>query len=97
MSFLYMLFRDTIGRGSSPGKRAVGLVVIDVESGRESSGARVWLRDFIDMIPFVNLVDFLGSCMDMHGQKMMDKKLKTQVVERNPIDETIIDTGSSRW
>ena len=83
LSFFYVLFRDAIGNGTSAGKRALGLVVIELNSGQPSSSVRVWSRNLIDILPIINLIDFIASCMDAHGQKIMDKILNTQVVEGN--------------
>jgi uncharacterized RDD family membrane protein YckC len=79
---LYGMFRDSFGKGTSLGKRWLGLRLIDVHTGVQCSGRRVWARNLLDLIPIVNLIDFTLMCLDARGQKMMDKALKTQLIER---------------
>jgi hypothetical protein len=35
--------------------------------------------------PLVGLVDFLWMCVDRHGQKLMDRRRHTQVVEETAL------------
>src|SRR5438094_492342 len=44
-SLLYCAFRDTLGNGTSLGKRWLGLQVIDLRTGAPCPGRRVWARD----------------------------------------------------
>ena len=80
-SLLYCAFRDTLGNGTSLGKRWLGLRVIDLRTGAPCPGRRVWARDLLDLIPILDLVDIVLSCLDARGQKVMDKVLGTQVIE----------------
>jgi uncharacterized RDD family membrane protein YckC len=77
----YSLFRDAAAGGTSLGKRALGLRVIALEDGRPCRARRVWARNLLDPIPIVGLVDFIWMCVDRHGQKLMDRLFRTQVVE----------------
>lgn len=77
----YIVFRDAMGKGTSVGKRALGLRIIDLRTGTPCSPRRVWARNLLDLIPIVDLIDFVLMCLDSRGQKMMDKVLDTQVVE----------------
>ncbi|MBI3455306.1 MAG: RDD family protein [Candidatus Rokubacteria bacterium] len=77
----YIVFRDAMGKGASVGKRALGLRIIDLRTGTPCSARRVWARNLLDLIPIVDLIDFVLMCLDSRGQKMMDKVLDTQVVE----------------
>ena len=79
----YSLFRDAVGGGTSLGKRALGLTVIRLADGRPCTPRQVWARDLVDLIPIVGLVDFIFMCVDRHGQKLMDKWLRIQVVEQS--------------
>ena len=80
-AIVYSLFRDAAAGGTSLGKRALGLRVIALEDGRPCRARRVWARNLLDPIPIVGLVDFIWMCVDRHGQKLMDKLFRTQVVE----------------
>lgn len=80
-AIVYSLFRDAAAGGTSLGKRALGLGVIALEDGRPCRAGRVWARNLLDPIPIVGLVDFIWMCVDRHGQKLMDKLFRTQVVE----------------
>ncbi|HYT79126.1 MAG TPA: RDD family protein [Actinomycetota bacterium] len=84
-AILYSLFRDTVARGTSLGKRALGLRVIALEDGGPCNARRVWARNLLDPIPVIGLVDFIWMCVDRHGQKVMDRRFHTQVVEKSSI------------
>jgi len=88
----YSLFRDAVGRGTSWGKRALGLRLIRLEDGKPCTPGRVWARNVLDPIPVLSLVDFIWMCVDKHGQKLMDRKLRTQVVEAS--DEAMATVSS---
>lgn len=77
----YIIFRDAVGKGTSPGKGALGLRIIDLRTGTPCSARRVWARNVLDPIPIVDLIDFVLMCFDSRGQKIMDKVLDTQVAE----------------
>jgi uncharacterized RDD family membrane protein YckC len=82
----YSLFRDSAGRGTSLGKRALGLRLIRLEDGKPCAPGQVWARNLLDPIPVIGLADFVWMCVDKHGQKLMDRKLRTQVVEISDLD-----------
>ena len=81
-AILYAVFRDAVGGGASLGKRALGLTIICLVDGRRCSAQHVWARNLLDVVPIVNLIDFIMMCVDRRGQKIMDKWLRLQVVER---------------
>jgi uncharacterized RDD family membrane protein YckC len=80
----YLLFRDAI-RGQSVGKFLLGLVVINLESGRPSSLAGSVRRNFLLLLPGANAVAiFLEArsiVRDPQGQRLGDRLALTQVVE----------------
>jgi hypothetical protein len=39
LALLYLIFRDSIGKGTSLGKKALGLIIVDLKTGR-SYGVR---------------------------------------------------------
>lgn len=82
-AIVYPLFRDAAAGGTSLGKRVLGLRVIALEDGRPCRARRVWARNLLDPIPIVGLVDFIWMCVDRHGQKLMDRIFRTQVVEES--------------
>jgi len=84
-AILYGLFRDAVGRGSSFGKRVLGLRLVDLRTGELCSASRVWLRNITDVVPILNLIDFILMCVDTRGQKLMDKHLRTQLVDRRDL------------
>lgn len=81
VGLFYAIFRDAVGRGTSPGKRMLGLHLVDLRTGNLCSAARVWRRNLTDLVPVLNLIDFILMCIDPRGQKMMDKKLQVQLVD----------------
>ena len=60
----------------------MGLTIICLVDGRRCSAQHVWARNLLDVVPIVNLIDFIMMCVDRRGQKIMDKWLRLQVVER---------------
>jgi hypothetical protein len=68
------------------GKRALGLRLIRLKDGKPCAPGHVWARNLLDPIPVIGLVDFVWMCVDKHGQKLMDRKLRTQVVEISDLD-----------
>jgi uncharacterized RDD family membrane protein YckC len=81
LAIIYVIFRDSFGKGTSLGKRVLGLVIVDLRTGQPCNWRRVLARNVIDPIPVVDLLDFLLTCLDERGQKIMDKVLETQVTE----------------
>ena len=84
LAAVYLLLRDAIG-GQSIGKIFLGLVVIDLHSGRLSSLSGSIRRNFLFLLPGANLVAiFLEArtiISDPQGQRLGDRLAQTQVVE----------------
>jgi uncharacterized RDD family membrane protein YckC len=80
----YLLLRDAIG-GQSIGKLLLGLVVIDLETGRVSSVSGSLRRNLLLLLPGANVVAvFLEAraiTADPQGQRLGDRLAQTQVVE----------------
>jgi uncharacterized RDD family membrane protein YckC len=80
----YLLLRDAIG-GQSIGKLLLGLVVIDLETGRVSSVSGSVRRNLLLLLPGANIVAiFLEArtiVTDLQGQRLGDRLAQTQVVE----------------
>jgi uncharacterized RDD family membrane protein YckC len=85
LGILFMLFRDYVGKGTSPGKRVLRLALIRLETGRSVAACDVWKRNLTDIIPVFNALDFLGVCIDRRGQKVMDRRLGIQLVHRGDL------------
>src|SRR6185503_14303272 len=84
VAVLYLLLRDGIG-GQSLGKLIVGVVVVNVQTGRLCTWKESTLRNVFVLIPGANVVAiFLESITmvrDPQGQRLGDKVAQTQVVE----------------
>ena len=80
----YLLLRDGIG-GQSLGKLVVGLVVVNVRTGRFCSWKDSVLRNVFVLIPGANIAAvFLESftiLRDPQGQRLGDRLAQTQVIE----------------
>jgi uncharacterized RDD family membrane protein YckC len=80
----YLLLRDAIG-GQSIGKILLGLVVIDLETGRVSSLSGSVKRNLLWLLPGANLVAIVLEARtimsDPQGQRLGDRLAQTQVVE----------------
>jgi uncharacterized RDD family membrane protein YckC len=81
---VYLLLRDGIG-GQSLGKLVVGLVVVNVQTGRFCSWKDSALRNVFVLIPGANVAAvFLESITllrDPQGQRLGDRIAQTQVIE----------------
>jgi uncharacterized RDD family membrane protein YckC len=84
VSGAYLLLRDAIG-GQSIGKLLLGLVVIDLETGRVSSISGSLRRNLLLLLPGANVVAvFLEArtiIADRQGQRLGDRLAQTQVIE----------------
>ena len=80
----YLLLRDAIG-GQSIGKILLGLVVIDLMTGRAASVSGSMKRNLLLLLPGANVVAvFLEArtiVSDPQGQRLGDRLAQTQVVE----------------
>ena len=80
----YLLLRDAIA-GQSIGKLLLGLVVIDLESGRTASWSGSMKRNLVLLLPGANVAAvFLEGrtiLIDPQGQRLGDRFAQTQVVE----------------
>jgi len=80
----YLLLRDAIG-GQSIGKILLGLVVIDLTTGRVASVSDSVKRNLLLLLPGANVVAiFLEArtiMSDPQGQRLGDRLAHTQVVE----------------
>jgi len=80
----YLLLRDVIG-GQSIGKIMVGLVVIDLQTGRFATLSGSVRRNFLLLLPGANIVAILLEVRtimsDPQGQRLGDRLAQTQVVE----------------
>ena len=80
----YALLRDGIG-GQSLGKLVVGLVVVNIQTGRFCSWKDSALRNVFVLIPGANILAiFLESftiIRDPQGQRLGDRIAQTQVIE----------------
>ncbi len=80
----YLLLRDAIA-GQSIGKLLLGLVVIDLETGRPTSWSGSVKRNLVLVLPGANVAAvFLEGrtiLVDPQGQRLGDRFAQTQVVE----------------
>ena len=79
-----LLLRDAIG-GQSIGKILLGLVVIDLTTGRAASVSGSTKRNVLLLLPGANIVAILLEARtimsDPQGQRLGDRLAHTQVVE----------------
>ena len=80
----YLLFRDGI-RGQSVGKFFLGLVVINLQTGRPSTFTGSVRRNLLLLLPGANVVavflEAVTVVRDPYGQRLGDRLAHTQVVE----------------
>jgi uncharacterized RDD family membrane protein YckC len=80
----YVLLRDAIG-GQSVGKLLLGLVAIDLQTGRAASVSGSVKRNLLLLLPGANVVaiilEWRTIATDPQGQRLGDRLAQTQVVE----------------
>jgi uncharacterized RDD family membrane protein YckC len=85
MGAAYLLLRDSVLPGQSVGKFFFGVRVISVANGRPCSRLQSAQRNFILVVPGLNVValalETLAAGRDPQGQRLGDKLANTQVVE----------------
>jgi len=55
--------------------------MMDLRTGKPCSARSPWARNVCDVVPILNLIDFVMMCIDVRGQKLMDKRLQVQLVD----------------
>jgi uncharacterized RDD family membrane protein YckC len=91
LALLYTLFRDGID-GASWGKRKKGLKVIKIDNGEPCNFLGSFVRNIINFIPLVDLVDLVLIFVDKKGQRIGDKIMHLQVVEIDEISKKPYET-----
>src|SRR5262245_52845662 len=98
VAIFYLLLRDGMG-GQSFGKLVVGLVVVNVRTGKLCSWKDSVLRNLFVLIPGANVVAvFLESITiirDPQGQRLGDRLAQTQVIEG--LGAKDLATSFQRW
>ena len=88
----YTLFRDAIG-GHSVGKFILGLVVLNVETGRPATWRDAAGRNLLFLLPGANLaavvLETRTLMRDPQGQRLGDRFAQTQVVEGAGVAELV--------
>jgi uncharacterized RDD family membrane protein YckC len=81
---LYLLLRDAAA-GRSLGKFCVGLMVVDLQTGRPCGPIGSAIRNIVLVLPGANLValflETASIARDPQGQRLGDRLAQTQVVE----------------
>ncbi|MEJ2246559.1 MAG: RDD family protein [Acidobacteriota bacterium] len=102
ISPVYLLIRDGLFRGQSFGKLWVGLMVIQIESGRPVRIVESLRRNFLFIVPGVNLsaglLEMRQILTDEQGMRLGDRFAKTQVVHGKDSVEllkTVVDVLQS--
>jgi uncharacterized RDD family membrane protein YckC len=95
---IYLLLRDGIG-GQSLGKLVVGLVVVNVRTGRLCTWKDSALRNVFVLIPGANVaavfLESLTIVRDPQGQRLGDRLAQTQVIEG--LGAKDLATSFQRW
>ncbi len=84
----YSLIKDGLGDGQSWGKRAVNLMVVNLDDNVPCNIEKSFFRNFISsillIIPLLGwLIEPLMVIMTIDGRKLGDKAANTQVIEKN--------------
>lgn len=87
LPFIYNLIKDGLGEGQSWGKKACGLMVINIDTNLPCNKGQSCLRNFIStlvaIIPYVGwLVEPIMAMATDDGRKFGDKVAKTQVIDK---------------
>jgi len=93
LPIIYSLIKDGIGEAQSFGKRAVGLMVINVNTNQPctkmNSAGRNILFSIISNIPFIGLLlEIIMIFANPEGRKLSDLAAGTQVIDANEFKNT---------
>ncbi len=76
----YSFIKDGRGYGQSIGKKACGLMVVNLTDNSPCSKGKSFLRAFISSIPYLQLIDILLVFITSNGRKLGDFAATTQVI-----------------
>lgn len=77
----YSLLKDGLFGGRSPGKKLMGLKVVNVRKNTACSFKDSLLRNLTFMVPVLNIIECLMPFVDAEGLRFGDKLAGTQVVD----------------
>jgi uncharacterized RDD family membrane protein YckC len=98
LAAFYALFRDALN-GHSAGKLILGLVVLNIETGRPASWKDAARRNLLFLLPGANVAAVVLETRtlrrDPQGQRLGDRFAHTQVVEGASVAELIKEVEES--
>ncbi|WP_316815822.1 RDD family protein [Pedobacter nyackensis] len=84
----FQLAKDGFGKGQSPGKKAMKLMVIDLETNMPCNKQKSFLRNIIVLL--ISLVPVIGSLIEPimalatnDGRRLGDRAANTMVIDKN--------------
>lgn len=84
----FQLLKDGFGQGQSPGKKALKLMVIDLDTNTPCTRQKSFLRNIILLL--AGLVPFIGSLIEpimvlatKDGRRLGDRAANTMVIEKS--------------
>lgn len=85
---VYSLIKDGLGQGQSWGKKALNIMVINLDNNTPCDKGKSFFRNFISTL--INIIPFIGWLIEPililsteDGRKLGDKAANTQVIEKN--------------
>ncbi len=84
---VYNFIKDGLGQGQSWGKRAINLMVVNLDNNSPCDKGKSFFRNFISglvaIIPFVGwLIEPIMVLATEDGRKLDDKAANTQVIDK---------------
>lgn len=84
---VYNFIKDGLGQGQSWGKRALDLMVVNLDNNTPCDKGKSFFRNFISgliaIIPFVGwLIEPIMALATEDGRKLGDKSANTQVIDK---------------
>ena len=85
---VYNFIKDGLGQGQSWGKKALDLMVVNLDNNAPCDKGKSFFRNFISglvaIIPFVGwLIEPIMVLATEDGRKLGDKAANTQVIDKN--------------
>lgn len=84
----FQMFKDSFGKGQSPGKKAMKLMVIDLDTNMPCTKQKSFLRNVIILL--LGLVPVIGSLIEPimvlatnDGRRLGDRAANTMVIEKS--------------
>lgn len=83
----FQMLKDSFGRGQSPGKKALKLMVIDLETNMPCTRQKSFLRNIImtliGIVPMLGFIEPIMILVTSDGRRLGDRAANTMVIDKS--------------